>query len=457
MTIFSRRRMQSMLDELAPVLDDEKSKELLELLNHQTNVGQALSGEMELALLWTIHSLGEMEVEPKWWGDNKRPDVVTDYLVPGRTAAIEIYATNTNSLSGEVEMDAIAQQIGEVASKSRAGVDGFLSYRFGETSGYNNGKYFRRRLAPAGFLLDDNHKSAIMAWVASDQSTNTSLQLQATDFNVVIKQHGTKQTRYHNISSIMPAEAHCISDNPLFMALRRKLEKGQLKAAATGTLRILFVADVGSSLLNRVRRNSRLDRSGRTVSGEDIIQHFVQTYTREIDAVVVFSPTIERSSWPGSDPTGRQPKRWSVAMFGTNALPQIPEALDRIAAILPAPHYEGYQARSLFRQGAFSPDKHGQYLGMTITTNGKDNRHSIRFPARLLVDLLAGRITEEWFQNYHTRGGRDANFFAQWLNMGMTLSDIEMAPRSVDEDDDHIILHFSDDPAAGPFKLKETL
>lgn len=124
-----------------------------------------------------------------------------------------------------------------------------------------------------------------------------------------------------------------------------------------------------------------------------------------------------------------------------------------MAAILPAPHYEGYQARSLFRQGAFAPEGHGQYLGMNVTTNSKEKQNTIRFPARLLLDLLAGRITEEWFRNYHTSSGRDTNLFAHWLNMGMTLSGAEISPRELDEDDDHIILHFSDDPAARPFTL----
>ncbi|MDE2595869.1 MAG: hypothetical protein KGL44_03215 [Sphingomonadales bacterium] len=454
MTIFSRRRLQSMLDELAPILDDRKRKDLLARLNHKKKEDQALPAEMELALLWAIHSLGEMEVEPEWWGDSKRPDAVTDFLVQGRTAAIEIAATNDNSLSGEADMDAIAQQIGEVANRAKAGVGDYLSYRFGETSGYESGKYYRRRLAPKAFQLDENQRAGIAGWVASGQSTSIGLRVQAEGLDVVIEHKSYKQTRFHNISSSMPAEAHSLDDNPLFELLKRK--KRQLKAAAQGTLRILFVADVGSSLLNRMGRMGWSDPMGRTVSGDQIIRHFIDTYAHDVDAVVVFSPTIERSAWLGSDPTGRKPKRWSVAMFGANALPQIPEALDRIAAILPAPHYEGYQARSLFRQGAFSPDKHGRYLGMTVTTNRKDNRHRIHFPARLLVDLLAGRITEEWFQNYHTSGGRNANLFAHWLNMGMTLSGAEMAPRNVDEDDDHIILHFSDDPAARPFKFQGT-
>ena len=54
-----------MLDELAPILDDRKRKDLLARLNHKKKEDQALPAEMELALLWATHSLGEMEVEPE--------------------------------------------------------------------------------------------------------------------------------------------------------------------------------------------------------------------------------------------------------------------------------------------------------------------------------------------------------------------------------------------------------
>lgn len=91
---------------------------------------------------------------------------------------------------------------------------------------------------------------------------------------------------------------------------------------------------------------------------------------------------------------------------------------------------------------------------MTVTTNGKENLNTIQFPARLLLDLLAGRITEERFRNYLSDGDRNKNLFEIWLNMGMTLSGAEISPRNLDEDDDHIILYFSDDPAARPFSLK---
>lgn len=440
-----------MLDELSPVLTDGKGKDLLRRLNSKKDVDQALPAEMELALLWAVHSLGDLEIEPEWWGDNKRPDAITDMLVPGVIAAVEIAATSDNSLSGEAEMYAIALQIGDIANRAQSGSGKFLSYHFREASGYEAGKYFRRRLVPKGFKIDDAMGASVADWITSGHSAVGRLRLQAPGLDLEVERKTYKQTLYHNIFCTMPAEAHVVDDNPLFDLLRRK--KRQLKAAAPGTLRLLFVVDVGSSLLNRMGRIGWTDPMGRTVSGEDVIHHFARAYSNDIDAVVVFSPTVEFRTWHGFDPTGRKPRRWSVSYFGTDTLPEPPEALERVAAILPAPHYEGYQARSLFRQGAFAPEGHGQYLGMNVTTNSKEKQNTIRFPARLLLDLLAGRITEEWFRNYHTSSGRDTNLFAHWLNMGMTLSGAEISPRELDEDDDHIILHFSDDPAARPFTL----
>lgn len=48
-------------------------------------------------------------------GDSKRPDAITDTLVPYRTVAIEIAATNDNAISGEEAIDAIALQVSAAA------------------------------------------------------------------------------------------------------------------------------------------------------------------------------------------------------------------------------------------------------------------------------------------------------------------------------------------------------
>lgn len=459
MTIFARRRIQSMLDELAPSFTGSKGVDVLNRLNNEEKVDDALPTEMELALTWAVSSLGPLEIEPAWW-EGRTPDIVTETLITGVTTAIEIYAPNDNSIAGEEAMDAIALQIMAAADSEKKGCGDYLYFRFGEERFHVNRTYVRRRLAPRNFKLPEDISAAVRDWIRSGQSQEKRLRLQAPSANtkepsldVEVEHTTSKQVRYHNVWSTMPAETHSVEDNPLFKHLRTK--KRKFRNAEPGTLRLIFVADVGSTLLRYIGSVGELDPTNHRVSGREILAHFVHKYACDVDAVVGFSPYKDTRIIGDRDSFGRKARGWNISYFGSPALPNAPEALNRIAEILPTPHYEGYQARSLFKQGAFSPMGTGQYLDMGARVNMQKNEYSIKFPMRILLDLLAGRISEEWFRNYLWRRKEDVNLFELWLNMGMTIRNVEMAPRDLDEDDDHVIFHFSDDPAARPFTLSE--
>lgn len=440
-----------MLDDLAPWLG-EKGSDILGRLNNKKDVAQALPAEMELALIWAASKLGPIQIEPEL-DNRKRPDVVTASLKPGRQTAIEITSVTDNAISGEDAMDAIARQISDVANTARKGTGSYLYFRFAEESGYDLGRYFRRRLAPAGFTLPEHMARKVKDWIRSGRSRERRLHLRGEGLEVEVEHTTNKQIRYHNTWSTMPPEAHSLERNPLYEAMDRKLEK--FKTAPSETLRMLFLADVGNTLMRRVGRIGEIDPTNRYVSGQEIIAHFVRKRSQYIDAIVTFSPFKEHSPFTGLDAEGRSPRRWIVAYFGSTALPEPPERLTELVTFLPEPHYEGYQARSLFRQGAFSPKGRGQYLGMTIITDGK-GIHRIELPARMLLDLLAGRLSEERFRKLLGGASGNENIFKHWLDMGMTISGAEMAPRDKDEDDDHLILYFTDDPAARPFALSNS-
>ena len=80
---------------------------------------------------------------------------------------------------------------------------------------------------------------------------------------------------------------------------------------------------------------------------------------------------------------------------------------------------------------------------------------TIKISARALLDLLAGRITTEQFQNFTGLADKltQRNIFAHRLNQGDILSDIEIEPGGIDEDDDWLVVHFKQDPAAAPLKV----
>lgn len=126
--------------------------------------------------------------------------------------------------------------------------------------------------------------------------------------------------------------------------------------------------------------------------------------------------------------------------------------LRRLAAVLPKPRFEGYQARSAFRQSMFSPTARGWWVGMQIKIETQGDVE-VRMSARVMLDLLAGRISPEQFRREVGERDGDENWFRLWLDQGKTLSGVTVESGGLDKDDHYLVLRFSDDPAARPLRL----
>ncbi len=339
-------------------------------------------------------------------------------------------------------MDAIAQQISKLASKvGQKGLGDYLYYVFGETSGYESGTYFRRVLAPKEYMLSHAVADQIAAWVKA--GAVGTLGINDSELALKVSRKPFKQVRFHNCHSSMPPEAHSLTENPLYELLRRK--RRQVRAAPEGALRLLLLGDSGSRLLNRIGRGGEFDPTGRAVSGRQIITQFLKDYADAVDAVMLIVPQRGDLMWQD------RASQWRVGyMCPVGKQITLDAPLSRFFSHFPPPRLEGYQARSLFRQGRFSPAAHGWYLGRYMTTG---DQMSVTISARGLLDLLAGRITEAQFRSMVTEDSKSKNIFLHWLNLGYTISGIEMLPREVDQEDDRIRLYFSDDPAARQLKL----
>jgi len=434
-----------MLDDLSTYLDQEKARDLVQRLESK-KVDQALPSEMELAILWAIANTGDIVVEPEWWGDTRRPDAVSETIVLGTQVAVEIAATTDNSISPEEAMDRVALSITDFCNRLSKGAGYHLYFRFGETTKRIDGRSFRQVLAPSDFQLNEALGMGLREWMREDRFKSQKITLSEPGLLVEVEWTKPRQTRYHNIWTSLPPQAYSLEENPLFALLRRKAD--QLRAATTGTVRIIVVADVGSTLLNRMGEIGEGDPGGRNFSAPQIIHHFVQSYSRKIDGVVALSPRKELRM-------GSSERKWMARGFYTNAGKDACVALAKILEALPLPRFAGYQARSLFRQGCFSPKSMGWYLAISMESKLRDKndpdsgrQESVRIPARMFLDLMTGRITEAQFRYLLGERNGEVNFLASSLSKGLTISGAEMAPRNLDEEDDHIILHFSDDPAA---------
>ena len=224
-------------------------------------------------------------------------------------------------------------------------------------------------------------------------------------------------------------------DNPLFKRL--ELKEKQLSGVPDGALKIIFVADSGSRLLRHINDS---DLQHLHKSAAEIIRHFLDNSS--VHEVCVFSPQRE-SFFPRSTTLS-----WRVSMFCKSESIFEIEKLNRLKAILPAPRFEGYQARSLQKQGVFKPSANGWYLGTTLMGR---NSATMKISARLLQEFLAGKISRQQFER-SAFGGR--NEFDAQLRNGYTIKNTKVEGAGIDEDDDYIVFEFAFDLAAGPLKLK---
>ncbi len=78
--------------------------------------------------------------------------------------------------------------------------------------------------------------------------------------------------------------------------------------------------------------------------------------------------------------------------------------------------------------------------------------HRIEISARELLDLLAGKLDQKRFMENHDMGGGKC-IFSIFQAQGKMIAGVSLE-RYPDEDDDRVILEFSDDdPAVSPFRV----
>lgn len=429
-----------MLDDLAPLVDASKLSDLKARLENK-RPSQAVPAEFELGVLWALSTMGEIEVEPEWYGA-RCPDAYTEYLFEGRPCAVEVTAISDARLSQEDDMRRVATRLCEVANWFRKGLGRHLHFQFAETRGYTEKGYVRRRLVEKDFVPTEATVEQIQYWLAL-QVDRPPLVLQQGGTQVTVTWSAIRQHPQFNFFSSMPAEAYSLVDNPLYEALAEKAQ--QLASQNFTGLRCVVVADAGSRMLRDL--NHSMKTYG-TVSGKEVIEHFLREADGAVDIVLVLSPYRQNAFI-----YHREPVRWNFSGFVRPGM-SLPDAgVQRLAAALPQPRFEGYQARSLQQQAAFRHDARGWYVGTTMES--WRSHMTIKISARALLDLLAERITVKQFQ--HLTGLEDKpgqpNIFKHRLDQGDILSDVKIEPGGIDADDDWLVMELKQDPSAALLRL----
>lgn len=443
MAIFARRRLQKMLDELAPLIDEEQSRGLVRRMESK-EIAQALPAEMELGLSWAIAKLGPVEIEPEWYSESRLPDLFSDDLFPGQETIIEITALSDAVLPADEGMRNASRKLSQEASKLRRGAGRHLSYYFFEETVRIDRDSIRRVCVPRDLVVSDAIRAQLRHWIkGKDRRDGDKLSLVEGMLKVTLTWHERTQSSY-NFTTSMPPEIRNISDNYVFKALGAKAK--QLRNAYFTGIRCVILADVGSTAL---RRFDHTDHTGRVYNGGQISNHYLRSKTDPgIDVIGIVTPNRRSLGLAGYG----NPIEWKIGLYCRTGVEVDAAGFERLAAILPTPRREGYQSRQLHEQSVFAPTAKGRYLSTNISWRRGD-KSEIKLSARAFLDLLAGRITPEQAKKIFDSSA--ANVIKAHLDRGETIADLRLESCGPDSDDDHIVITFIDDPAARPLKAPE--
>ena len=439
MPIFARRRLQAMLNDLGPRMTAANAADLLARLEHD-ETQSALAAEFELALLWGISRSAEFQIAPEFPGSRKRPDALSADLFSSGPAAVEITALSDDTFSGQTDMTRAANIMVQFSDRLRKGASKHLYFEFQEQNARRDGRIHRSRRVTKDFALTPALESRLQTWlVAPDWPNPAAIRLTDEQVDVVVRWKQYVHPLFRTFSS-MPAVAYDLEDNHVFKALRKK--ERQLSGVSAGILKCIFLGDAGCRNLRHLRPMGAVE-----ISGEKIIHHFLAS--SDIDVVCVFSPHSSNHPF-GSILSSRF---WTATIFERRK--QIPEGeyknLDVLAKALPSPSREGNQARELHRQGLFHPQARGQYLGTHIES--RRTSMTIKVSSRLVLELLAGRISQERFRDCIF--GKNKNIFEIQLTRGLTIQSSHLEKSGLDKDDDYLVFDMEPDFAAGPLKKPE--
>ncbi|MGP8250986.1 MAG: hypothetical protein ACLQHF_03065 [Terracidiphilus sp.] len=438
-----------MLNDIGPWLARAKkgtAKGLLKRLGSD-DPDQSIPAEYELALTWGVSQLASTEIE-KEIGET-RPDIYLEDFLPGGPMVADVKAISDVALSDEGVMMDARKIINEYCNGILGGAEEHLYYTFMEESGYlpadHSGKggsrYFRRRKVTRPFEVDSAFSAALHNWLSAGPPKQ-KIRWRAKDIDVVIEW----RSYVHPLSSAfcsMPSLAYDLKENYLYSVLKQK--RDQLLGAPVCVQRAIFLGDAGCSLLRYLEQ-----KSYSTISGQEIIQSFLDEPNNAVDLVAVFSPKRGREKSFEDASTSRV---WHCCLFHRETV-VTESTLDRFRTLtktLPPPYLDGYQARSWHIQGMSNPGTRRDYLPLKWGCG--PNHMTVRLSARSLQDLAAGRISHEELKQWATG---DPNPFEQAREHGLSISAARFEPRGLDEDDDYVIFEFSRDPAISALKLPKS-
>ena len=229
-----------------------------------------------------------------------------------------------------------------------------------------------------------------------------------------------------------------VDHNALYNALMDKAD--HLERAGYSGHQGIIVCDAGAHVLTE-------KRNWDSFCNAEVVHHFLEQY-RTVEFVLTlgledqYTSTLRQKVVPQLIALREQPWLWDLSRL-----------FDKAVSLLPKFDQSPENAyRDLEYLNRYKEDR--PHIGGMTMTCGPDGITEIRMSTRTLLDLLAGRISQERFIKYFSLDN-GVGIFESILRNGRLITEASVK-RLTNEDDDEIVLTFGKpDAAAGPFVLPQ--
>ncbi len=445
MALFSRRALQRRLDEAASFLTRQQLREYVSVLNHPS--GDILPREWELAVVTAFSRLGMVEHEPIL-GGKTLPDILFRSEGEEVPIKVEILTVSDKGARMSNPFDALTEELKRRTWKLREeGILGGFRIEVRATSPPVpwDKKPIRLKLPKSDQfreLVFNEQFSSFLGEIRKKPHTRTAYTVENEVVDLTIaytpQQKGLSGT--HPTYTVPRSK----SQNPLANALRDKIRRFKQRGFA-GPYG-LIVCDGDCDMLSSSRYDSWF---GDSYSVRDIVLDYFRQNS-SLSFVLVLSIRLKSVMEFSVGPKNLE---YDVRFFtNSTARCQIPGTFAALAGkletVLPQPMRTPLNARHHLEwlrktRRWFDGDSHEGGWQMSDRT--------VKISARSVMDLLAGRETQERFQHIHNFG--EHNPFESMRRRGRVIKSVRVEQSNIEEDDDEwLVFEFGEsDPAISPF------
>ena len=436
MPIFSRRDLQRMINDNARFLTPEQTRAHVRALNRHDK--DPLPDEWEVVLLWALACKGKVQHEPRLEG--YAPDILFDEGTRLEFVA-EIATVSDEGFEQDNPLGLFQNELWKCLVKRDLTGGGF-SWKIGGATDGDLKRILKLPPRKEFSKLFAGPLKVFLDAVAAERQTPREISINTEDTELSLSY--TPGPGFRSASYPAYTVAYSLTRNPVSNALKRK--KKSLSKMDYGGPVVLILCDGRSTIL-------RHDPLGCRAYGlEPILWEFLRQNTSVSGVCVVSTHT---NTAPGRGMEAQVRTRTYANPLARVALTEdVLGVFGGLHGVMPTPTNDSVNASSWHRAR--------KHEGVFHLGGSRGSTDFVTVSARELLDLLAGRLTQEEYFKLHGHVGSKRRYTMPRsidlkLGQGRLLTGVSLE-RSEHEDDDWITLHFGPpDPAISEFSTPESV